>query len=309
MNIDLDKINQGLRRAFPEDGLLLPVSLIGEGFGSIAVETVGGVVFRIARTAEVGRHFAKEARVLPDMQPYLPNMIPRPRYYRASTPYFEHGVIGYRKLAGQPLDPAIAQRPEAARQIAGQVAAFLHDLHHVPLHTIAPAYDPTAIRLSWARWRDRVMPAITDFLTAEEYTKLEQWWRKLLEDDRLLGYEPTVIHGDLWFGNLLVDGRRLVGVIDFQHIAIGDPAQDFITQLYLGEEFMRMVLAAYRGLGKRRVANFEHRLAQLWAVREFSGLDWAVRHNDMAELQDGVEKLRRGPVLGGRGLDGWRARR
>src|SRR6266511_2719429 len=42
--------------------------------------------------------------------------------------------------------------------------------------------------------------------------------------------EPEVwLHGDLHSGNLLVDRGTLSGVIDFDHLAVGDPAGDLVS--------------------------------------------------------------------------------
>ena len=37
---------------------------------------------------------------------------------------------------------------------------------------------------------------------------------------------PTVLHGDLWPGNVLMCGRKVSGVIDWDRAALGDPALD-----------------------------------------------------------------------------------
>lgn len=46
-------------------------------------------------------------------------------------------------------------------------------------------------------------------------------------------YRPLVwIHGDLQPGNLITDGGRLTGVIDFGALGIGDPAPDVAPALW-----------------------------------------------------------------------------
>ena len=40
--------------------------------------------------------------------------------------------------------------------------------------------------------------------------------------------KPSLIHGDLWHGNILVDNNaRILGVIDWDTAVWGDPAMDF----------------------------------------------------------------------------------
>lgn len=51
------------------------------------------------------------------------------------------------------------------------------------------------------------------------------WWEEAL---RAPGWDgpPVWLHADLMPGNLLVDGGRLIAVIDFGCLGVGDPACD-----------------------------------------------------------------------------------
>jgi aminoglycoside phosphotransferase (APT) family kinase protein len=40
-------------------------------------------------------------------------------------------------------------------------------------------------------------------------------------------------NGDLWLDNFIVDGRQLVGVIDFQHAAFSDPIFEFLLSFFV----------------------------------------------------------------------------
>lgn len=99
----------------------------------------------------------------------------------------------------------------------GCVARWLADLHVATAQPPAPvelgrdvlerladrfAGDPAA-----ARVRDRLEPAAARF--AE------------------LRCPKTVVHGDLWFGNVLVEGGRVSGVVDWESADVtGDPLRD-----------------------------------------------------------------------------------
>lgn len=56
--------------------------------------------------------------------------------------------------------------------------------------------------------------------------------------------EPVWVHGDLSPGNLVVDGGRLTGVIDFNGLGVGDPACDLIVAWNLLPERARRVYRA-----------------------------------------------------------------
>jgi hypothetical protein len=44
-------------------------------------------------------------------------------------------------------------------------------------------------------------------------------------------------------------------------------------------------------------AGFPHRLGRLWELRDFGGLQFAVRFDDPVELEDAIRKIRNGPIL------------
>ena len=125
------------------------------------------------------------------------------------------------------------------------------------------------------------------------------WWDAFLTDPHVRRYEPVVRHGDLWYEHVLVDdsGTNVVGVLDFEDTAIGDAAVDFATQVYLGEDFMRLVVDTYRDMGGVVDEWMWHRMERLQVLRELRGLRSAIRLDDRAEIEESVEKLRRTPLF------------
>ncbi len=304
--VDLTQIERALLRAFPDLSPIAPVRLLGTGFSSVAVETAGGVVFRIAQSASAGANYAKEARNLPALRPYLPVAIPEPGWYIPASEVFPFGVIGYRKLSGAPLEPGDLRTLAEARKVAAQVAAIILALHRAPLDALHLRHELDARRAEWKTQRDAVLPALRAALRPDEVRAVARWWDAFLADDRMLAYAPALQHGDLWFGNLLVEGTHVTGVVDFERLGIGDPALDFTPQLYLGEAFLNLVIEAYQEAGGALDAHFDHRLRRLWALREFGGVQYALEHNDAEEFADSIAKIRKGPILNAAGLDGWR---
>lgn len=311
MNASLDKIVQGLRRAFPAVQPLSPLGLLGEGFGSWVVETPGGVVFRVAKVAEAGEAYAREVRLLPVLQTHLPVAIPQPRWYLPRTDAFPYGVIGYPRLPGSPPDPAFL-RKLAVSGPADAIGEILHTLHTVPLQGELADLLPGAPsfrdrRAGWQALWDQTREALRQALAKGEYHRVEDWWQGFLSDNRMAAFPAVLTHGDFWFENLLVEGGRVVGLLDFQEAGVDDPVRDFVPQLYLGERWMRRVLEHYQKVGGTVDEGFEHRLRNLWALREFGGVDYALRYNDREEFNDSIEKIRKGPILSPYGLDGWRS--
>ena len=305
---DLDRIAEGLAAAFPDLDPVRPLQLLGAGFRSVAVETAGGVVVRIARNAAAMAGHAKEARFLPALRGRLPAAVPDPRWHAGPSEPFPFGALGYPKLPGAPLLPEHLAGTGLA-SVAGGVAAFLLALHRIPREEAVglPVMGPEAHHRDLTALQDEVLPPLRAALTEREYRTVTRWWDELLADEAMTRYPLAVCHGDLWYENILVEraggpeaDHRVTAVLDWENASVGDPARDFATQLHLGAPFADRVIAAYRAVGGEFDAGFEHRLRRHWELREFDGIRFAVRQADAAEFEDAVRKLRRGPILGQR---------
>jgi aminoglycoside phosphotransferase (APT) family kinase protein len=204
------------------------------------VETSAGIVFRLGKNAAAAQGFAREVQLLPVLAGRLPCAVPAPQWYSPPSTPFPFGVLGYHKLPGVPLSPQFGA-PSLYAQAARDIAHFLVSLHRFPVQDTKACGVPTD--RGAAAWLtsigNRVLPELQRRLPTAEYARLQQWWQVVSGDDTLDEYEPVLRHGDLWYENILVDGAtgRVSGVLDFEHVAIGDPAQDFATQLHLGAGF------------------------------------------------------------------------
>jgi aminoglycoside 2''-phosphotransferase len=284
-----------------------PLVLLDTGFGSIAVETADGVVFRVARHGGAAEGHALEARMLPLLRRWLPVAVPDPRWRVEPGADFPFGAIGYRRLAGEPLSPGLAGAHRDS--IAADLAGFLVSLHGLPPEDGHDAGLPVRdrVRDSFAGLCRDVLPVLRERLPAAEYDAVRRWARGFEADEQLDRFAPAVRHGDLWYGNVLIDraAGRVVGVVDWENVALGDPASDFARQLHLGEAFAAAVLREYRACGGEVDDALRHRIRRRWELLEFAGIRAAAALDDEPELAETVEKLRAGPILGaGRGGSG-----
>jgi aminoglycoside 2''-phosphotransferase len=279
-----DELAEKLQSAFP--GLdVSPLRLLDVGFGSTVVETADGVVLRVARHARAAKGHAREARLLPQLQERLAVAIPDPRWRVAPGEHFPFGVIGYRKLPGEPLDPG-----DADQAVATDVAAFIAQLHDIR-DVDAPSYHSDPLQ----ELHEATTDVVRRSLSSDEFDRLTSWWSELRADERFRSFEPRLRHGDLWYENLLVEDGRLVGVIDWGTAEYGDPAEDFDALRHVSDDFADAVLAAY----PYAEGDLRHRIERHWELRELWGIFLALELGDEAELADGVRKLRAGPVLAG----------
>ena len=192
-------------------------------------------VFRFPRRAGVEEALELEIAVLPVLAPVLPVEVPSFEYI-SRTPLF----VGYRLIRGVPL---VDEDGEGVR-------AFLEALH---------AHDGSSLPLKRHDWIDAYRAQCGEFerlvfpvVDADERARAR---RLFGEVETLVDFEPSLIHADLGPEHLLVRDGRLVGVIDWGDVALGDPALDYAW--LLNGPFADWDLDA----DLRRRARFYYRLA------------------------------------------------
>lgn len=208
------------------------------------------------------------------------------------------GTSAYRWINGS--QPVVPVARSAA--LVGDLARFLATLHRTPTTLVADLDLPGPPDLARTRAEDAAViePVLRTRLSPGEFSRLQARLANILNDPILDDFAPVLRHGDLWFGNLLVDERstRLAAVLDWEHAAIGDPAEDLATQRYLGqnpatalnEEYAQLV----GGLDAQALRRADHHLA----LREISGIRRCIEMYDHDELDEELQTLRNGPLLG-----------
>ena len=167
---------------------------------------------RIAKNPTSGENVRRRTEALTRL-PDFDFAIPRPL-----TPVLQDGrytAVGRTWLPGAPRAPGSADPRELRRALeqirhadARDAEPWLdrpgqhwggHRRRHVLLDQVLPLLLP--------RNRDRAMSAIEDLVALENVT-------------------PQLVHGDLMGSNMLWDGEHLVGVIDWDHACMSDPAYE-----------------------------------------------------------------------------------
>jgi aminoglycoside phosphotransferase (APT) family kinase protein len=160
-----------------------------------------------------------ERRWLPRLAPLLPLPIPAPIFVGEPGHGYPWPWLITRWIPGESAATApVVDREECARQLGG----FLFALHRpapaeaprnpfrgIPLHE-----RDTATRQRISRLGDSVDPVL-----------LGARWAAALSAARF-DSDPVWLHGDLHPNNLICEGGRLAGVVDFGDITSGDPATD-----------------------------------------------------------------------------------
>lgn len=73
-------------------------------------------------------------------------------------------------------------------------------------------------------------------------------WTEVLEAAELWDFEPRMVHGTLTADTLLVDDDRVVGVLDWSGLSVGDPASDVAWLYEAGDGVFDAVLSRYAKL-------------------------------------------------------------
>ena len=163
-----------------------------------------------------------------------------------------------RKLPGRPLIGGIA---------FGRLLTSLPKLY-------GQLVDTTVTAQAWLHCLDAT-PFVAAFTEAP--AGVERWFERLAEFDDLRpahdwlvahrpseAMRPVLCHGDLWPGNILVDGDELSGVLDYSVVTVAEPALDvgFVAMSFdlvpigLPAALQRVAVRVARGFRQRYVAAY-----------------------------------------------------
>ncbi|MFI9380922.1 macrolide 2'-phosphotransferase [Kutzneria sp. NPDC052558] len=158
-----------------------------------------------------GLYLPAEGRLLDHVRPLLPVAVPD---WRINT----GTLVAYPKLPGAQAD----MRWTPTDDLLGRTIAIMHALPTEPVRALGvPVFTPDGQR----KWiADLIEQARAEYVIADE--RLRRWQDWLDATDR---WPPDMVlaRGDLHPQHLLVEGGRLVGLIDWADATIGDPAMDF----------------------------------------------------------------------------------
>jgi macrolide phosphotransferase len=181
-----------------------------------------------------GPYLPAEGPLLDHVRPLLPVAVPD---WRISTPT----LIAYPRLPGVQADGHWVPSDDTF----GRCLALLHSLPtDVPQTLGVPVFDPDQQR-TWIA--DRLTEACEAFAIADD-----RWrrWQDWLADAGRWPPAMVLARGDLHPQHLLIDGGRLVGLIDWADATIGDPSLDFVDPYaHLTPPVFERLLADYERHG------------------------------------------------------------
>jgi len=224
-----------------------------EGWSSFVLEINGDLILRFPRRPEIVPGLRREMALLPALARALSVAVPQYDYIwpgdEGRTGVCRWPFVGYRKIAGVPLDAAIL-----SPALAGHIGAVVSELHAFPPARAAelgvPGGDAAAWRQEYVETYSWVRQLVWPLLAETAREEAAALWEAFLAAETNFRFRPVLVHRDLCGEHILCDpaAGRVNGIIDWEDAAIGDPAIDFVGLLWLcGADFTRQVLAHYAG--------------------------------------------------------------
>ncbi len=222
VNIDVSLVRRLLAAQFPQwaDLPIKPVEF--DGWDNRTFHLGAHMAVRLPSAAAYALQVEKEHRWLPKLAPLLPLPIPVPLAKGAPADGYPWQWSVYRWLEGE---TATAERIADLRQFATALAEFL-----TALQQIDSAGGPPPGRHNFFRGEPLT---VYDAETRQAIAALDG---KIDTDAAGAAWEaalkatwhgsPVWFHGDISYGNLLVEKGQLCAVIDFGTSGVGDPSCD-----------------------------------------------------------------------------------
>ena len=254
-----------------------PLRLLANGWDYTVWSVGERYAFRFPRRTVGIAGTEREIAVLPELAPLLPIAVPAPLFVGRPTedypwPFFGSELLPGREAAG--LDDAA--RLDAALQLAG----FLRTLHSLDLGLELP------VDVNGRADMRRRVPMTLELL--DELQRLGLWEeppsvRAFLDDSRGLppGELTTIVHGDLHFRQVLVDGGRVTGVIDWVDVCRSDPAIDLsMAWSFLPPDGRARFLEAYGPVSEAQLVR-----ARVLAFSLSAALAWNAHSEGLADVE------------------------
>ena len=217
---------KAIGKQFPEYAGL-PITDVGkQGHDNRTYRLGPDMLVRMPTDEDYALKVPEEQRILPQLARHLTISIPAPIKIGRPSSDYPYPFSIYKWLPGRSIN-LLTTTEQEKEQLAFDLAKFLKELQAI---TDIEGLEPGQHNY----WRGAHV-SVYDKGAREQIAKVAH----LIDTNKALNLwekacatkwdkRPVWIHGDFAIGNMLMDGGKLSGVIDFGGIAVGDPACDLV---------------------------------------------------------------------------------
>lgn len=229
--LSLEVVKQLLKDQFPDYSHLAIQPLKHQGTDNVMLKLGEDKIIRFPRTQRSEENLKKEYLWLPKIESGLSIQIPH--IIEVGQPCeqcsFQWAIVNY--LGGSsPSD----NNPLDLAQAAKDLGHFIKELQRVDTNN-APLCSRESPSMRSDKETRQLIPALSDVFDVKEITQLWEAALKIPTWEKA----PVWLHGDIHAGNLLVQNKKITGVIDFGMSGVGDPACDLMIGWMLFKEDAR----------------------------------------------------------------------
>ncbi|MEU5952184.1 viomycin phosphotransferase [Streptomyces sp. NPDC047525] len=254
-------------------------------------------VVRFARTEAAAARLTTRAAVLGVLAGLgLGFRTPEPLLAGGAPGTDEPPYLVLSRVPGAPLADGVLDRPEVADSVAAQYATLLTALADAGSDEAVRAALPHAPADEWRRFAADVRAELFGLMSDAGRLRAE---RELAALDRLPHVTRALVHGDLGGENVLWDDAagwpRLSGVVDWDEVTLGDPAEDLAAVgASCGGELLNQVLERMLALGGSSTAEGGVATDDGWMVTDHGVATRAATIRGSFALQQALAALRDG---------------
>ncbi len=145
---------------------------------------------------------------------------------------------------------------------------------------------------SWEkRYNNKIDIKIRAYQECGIALKGDQYYLDYIDQQReLLNDRPQSFqHGDYHIGNMILNDKKELGIIDFNRFNFGDPWEEFNRMTYSAEVSREFATGLINGYFDGKVATKFFKLMKLYiAVNQISALPWALKYGitDVKRMKD-----------------------
>lgn len=222
MKLTIEKIKLIIHEQFPEYDNLEIRMVKQSGHDNQSYHLGNRLSLRFPSAEEYSTQVIKEYKYCKMLQIKISIPITKPIALGIPSKYFPYHFSINQWIEGDTVTHTNVDK----NQLAVDLAHFLHDLHKCDTQE-----GPQPGKHNFYRggllsvYHDETIQAIRNCVDFDKDKCLSIWMKGINSEYK---DKPVWIHGDLEVGNILVRKSKLVAVIDFGNMAIGDPACDVV---------------------------------------------------------------------------------